>query len=322
MRTRLPATLVPIAVVALCAACGDGSDLPTGSGSWHGSTVGTGGNPAMNGSMSVTSSSGSGSGGSTSTSGSSGSGGATGSSGSGSGGTMSSGSSSGGSGSSSGTSTAAPPNLGVTVGQATLQAQLLSNAKVQVSVAPNGYSGMVTLGTGTMPTGVSAKFDTATMTLDGSTPGTANLELDTLDSTPSGTVMIDVQAMADGVTAHASVSLEVQPIITIHIPAGVNGLGGTTSNPVTDAYGPYPFKIVAPSGLSAQNPVTVYFMNDDGQSHEIHADNPVQGFGHDPGPFGAHSMDPYVRQVNAPGSYDFYLHDQGAPITIGLVEVK
>jgi hypothetical protein len=26
--------------------------------------------------------------------------------------------------------------------------------------------------------------------------------------------------------------------------------------------------------------------------------------------------------VNAVGSYDFYLHDQGAPITIGLVEVQ
>jgi hypothetical protein len=33
-------------------------------------------------------------------------------------------------------------------------------------------------------------------------------------------------------------------------------------------------------------------------------------------------MDPFVRQVNQVGSYDFYLHDQGAPITIGLVEVK
>jgi hypothetical protein len=200
--------------------------------------------------------------------------------------------------------------------------QLLAQSPVQVSVAPNGYSGAVSLALGTLPTGVAATFVPATVMLDGSSAGTSTLTLTTVDSTPPGTVMLDVQATADGTTAHASVSLEVQSVITIHIPSGVNNLGGTVQDPVTTAYGPYPFKIVAPQNLSASNPVTVYFMNDDGQSHEIHADNPDQGFGHDPGPFGAHSMDPYVRQVNAVGSYDFYLHDQGAPITIGLVEIQ
>ncbi len=205
--------------------------------------------------------------------------------------------------------------------QSTLQMQLLASSTVHVSIAPNGYAGSVTLAAGTLPTGVTATFSPATLNLDGSTPGTATLTVATVDSTPPGTVALDVQATADGTTAHGSVSVEVQSVLTIHVPAGVNNMGGTVSAPVTSAYGPYPFKIVAPQNI-ASSPVTVYFMNDDDVSHEIHADNPGQGFGHDPGSFGAHSMDPYVRQVTAVGSYDFYLHDQGAPITIGLVEIK
>ena len=317
MRTLLPrlAALVPVAILAL--ACGDVTDLPAGH--WQGTGAGAG------------SSSGSGSGGTqaSSTGGSSGSmagsssGSPSGSSSGSSSGAASSSSSSGSSGSSSGGMPSyAPPNLGVTVDMASLQMQLLAQSPVHVSIAPNGYSGSVSLALGTLPTGVTGTFSPSSVTLDGSSAGTSTLTLSTVDSTPPGTVVLDVQATADGATAHASVSLEVQSVITIHIPSGVNNLGGTVQAPVTDAYGPYPFQIVAPQNLSASNPVTVYFMNDDGQSHEIHADNPDQGFGHDPGPFGAHSMDPYVRQVNAVGSYDFYLHDQGAPITIGLVEVK
>jgi hypothetical protein len=63
-------------------------------------------------------------------------------------------------------------------------------------------------------------------------------------------------------------------------------------------------------------------MNDDSVSHEIHADASGQGFGHDPGPFGGGTMDPYVRKVNTAGTYDFYLHDQGQAITIGRIEIK
>jgi hypothetical protein len=308
--------LVPIVVLAL--ACGDGSDLPTGPGShWQGGVSSSSGAGATGSSGSSGSSSGGSSSGGTSSSGgqasSSGSSTPSGSSGSSSG---SSGSSS------SSTPPPNPPDLGVSVDQASLQMQLLASTTVHVSIAPNGYSGTVTLGAGTLPTGVTATFSPASLTLDGSTAGTATLTVATVDSTPPGTVALDVQAMADGTTAHASVSVAVQSVLTIHIPAGVNNLGGTVESPVTSAYGPYPFKIVAPANMSSSTPVTVYFMNDDSVSHEIHADNPDQGFGHDPGSFPAMSMDPYVRQVNQVGSYDFYLHDQGAPITIGLVEIQ
>ncbi len=326
---RLPRSvahaLVAAAVPLACLACGDGSDLPAGRWQSGGaSTAGGGASGSSSGGSAATGSSSSSGSGSSSSGGSatgSGSGGAA--SGSSSGDTSSgTASSSGGSGGGSGgTPPAHPPDLSVSVDQASLQMQLLANATVHVSVAPNGYAGSVTLGAGTLPAGVTATFSPATLTLDGTSAATATLQLATVDRTAPGTVALDVQATADGTTAHASVSLEVQSILTIHIPAGVNNLGGTVQDPVTSAYGPYPFKIVAPQDI-ATSPVTVYFMNDDAVSHEIHADNPQQGFGHDPGAFGAHSMDPYVRQVTAVGSYDFYLHDQGAPITIGLVEIQ
>jgi hypothetical protein len=226
------------------------------------------------------------------------------------------------SGSSGGGSTSQPTNLAVTAGMASVQMQLLDDYTLPVLIAPNGYSGPVTLGTGNLPSGVTATFDSATAMLDGSTTVRAMLTLKTATSVPPGTASFVVTVGAGGATKSASVSLDVQSVITLHIPAGVDNMGGTVTNPITTAFGPYPIKITAPQGLSSNNPVTVYFQNDDSVSHEIHADAAAQGFGHDPGPFGAGKMDPYVRKVNTAGTYDFYLHDQGAPITIGRLIVQ
>jgi hypothetical protein len=204
----------------------------------------------------------------------------------------------------------------------TLSVQLLATATVQVSVAPNGYSGTATLTAGTPPSGITAAFDKPTLTLDGETAATATLTLTTATSAAPGSVPLAVNVTAGGATQSTALSVTVQSVITLHIPSGVNDMGATVSNPNTTAYGPYPITIVAPAGISAQNPVTVYFQNDDDVSHEIHADDQAQGFGHDPGSFGAGKMDPYVRKVNSTGTYDFYLHDQGAPITPGRVFIQ
>ena len=306
MRAKL---LLAVPIFAAAVACGDGSDLPAGHWSHPGEPA-TGSSSGPSGSSSGAAASSSGS------------------SGSGSGGTIGVGSSSGGSSSgggssgSSGGSMASPPNLGVSLDQTTVQSQLMAETVIHVSVAPNGYSGSVQLQTAAMPTGVTAAFNPAMVMLDGSNPGTAQLTLTTDSSAPPATASIEVDATAVGTTARATMSLEVQSVLTIHIPMGVNNNGGSTGSPVTGAYGPYPIKVTAPANISDQTPVTVYFMNDDVVSHEIHADSPGQGFGHDPGPFGAMTMDPYVRKVNAVGSYDFYLHDQGGPSTLGLLEIQ
>lgn len=306
-RMRLATLLVPVLALplaALAVGCGGGSDLPTGS--WHPRGTGTGGTATGGGSNAASTSSGGG--------------------GSSSGGTAS-GSSSGagdtGSGSSSGASMGGQPgNMAVTLDKTSMKMQLLDESLVNVAIAPNGYAGMVTLSTGNLPSGLDAKFDNATLSLDGTTTATAVLTLHTATSAPPGSASVDITATADGVTKTASVALLVQSVITLHIPAGVDNMGGTINNPITTAYGPYPIQITAPQGISDTNPVTVYFKNDDSVSHEIHADAASAGFGHDPGPFGGGQMDPYVRNVNTAGTYDFYLHDQGAPITIGRVIIQ
>jgi len=354
MRTAL-LRLLPLAGIMLlglplATACSGSGDLPTGS--WHhgsgtaggpgsgggggggggtaaGSTGGgsTNGGTASSGGGGEGSSSGGGSGGAAS------SGGGAGSSGGSSGGTT--GGSSGGVGSSngggsSGTSSGASSSgsgvgasgIAVTVDQTALQVQLLAQTTLTVSVAPNGYRGTVQLSPGTLPAGVTATFDNASLTLDGATTATAKLTLKTDTNAPPGAVPLSVDVSAGGTTKTAAVDVTVESTITLHIPAGVNKTGATIVNPDTTAFGPYPIAIVAPQGISSQNPVTVYFMNDDTVSHEIHADAQAQGFGHDPGSFGAGKMDPYVRKVNAAGTYDFYLHDQGSPITIGRIHIQ
>ena len=192
-----------------------------------------------------------------------------------------------------------------------------------MSVAPNGYVGSMALATGALPAGVTAAFDKASLALDGETTATATLTLTTATSAMPGDATVDVTAGADGVTQTASVALTVQSTITLHIPAGVNNTGATTSNPNSTAFGPYPITLATPpGGLSSSNPITINFKNDDTVSHEIHADNAGQGFGHDPGAFGAGQMDPYVREVTAAGTFDFYLHDQGSPKTIGRIFIQ
>jgi hypothetical protein len=198
----------------------------------------------------------------------------------------------------------------------------MDSSTVQVSVAPNGYTGTIVLATAGLPAGVTTSFDNATLSIDGSSTATATMTVKTADSAPIGDVSFTVTASADGVTKSATLALTVQPEITIHIPAGVNNTGATVTNPNSTAFGPYPITISAPANLSTSNTITVNFFNDDTVSHEIHADDAAQGFGHDPGPFGPNSMDPFVRQVNSTGTFDFYLHDQGAPITIGRLFVQ
>jgi hypothetical protein len=304
-RSQLPLLVVVVASMSGVWACGDDAmRVPA----WHHASWGAGSSSGSQGTPGT----------------GPGSSGAASSSGGGSGDTPGGGSSGGG-GASSGSSSGAPPptaSFAVSLSKASLEMQLMAAASLTVSIAPNGFTGALQLAPSGLPGGVSAKFDPAALTLDGTTTVTASLAFTTDPSAAPGDAAIDVSATSPAGAQSATLALTVQPSITIHIPKGVDQLGGTLQNPVTDAYGPYPMQLKAPQGLSAQNPVTVYFMNDDDVDHEVHADAPSQGFGHDPGPFGPHSMDPYVRRVNSAGIYDFYLHDEGGPATIGRVVIQ
>jgi hypothetical protein len=210
----------------------------------------------------------------------------------------------------------------VTVDKATLAADLATSTDVNVSVAPNGYTGTVTLSVTDLPADVKGTFANATLTLDGSTMATAKLTLATATSTAPGNLALNVVATAPEGAHQAAIAMTVNSAITITIPKGVIGLGGTQTNPVKTAFGSYPITITAPQGISGTTPVTVRFYNADTSSHEIHASAPGAGFAHDPGSISPQSMDNLVRHVNTKGTYDFYLHDQGGPATVGRVVVQ
>jgi hypothetical protein len=195
--------------------------------------------------------------------------------------------------------------------------------EMTVTVAPNGYVGSVALTVNNLGNGgITGDFASTKVTLDGSTEVTVKLTLTTMSSTPPGEVSFSVSGKVATGARTASATLTVRPAITIVIPKNVNQLGGTQDNPYKKAFGDYPMNVIAAKDISAQKPLTVRFFNDDDVAHEIHAANNAQGFPHDPGPIAAHSMDTLVRKVNSKGLYDYYLHDQNAPKTIGRLAVQ
>jgi hypothetical protein len=200
---------------------------------------------------------------------------------------------------------------------------LADSVVVNVTITPNGFRGPVDLAMATMPTNVTGTFATTAFTLDGTTPATTTLTIATTVSAATGADALSVTATAGSMgSATTPIALTVNAALTITIPANVDSNGGTTADPVTNAFGPYPMNITAPANLSTSNTLTVRFYNADTVPHEIHASSPSEGFAHDPGPFPAMSMDPFIRHVNATGTYDFYLHDQGGPSTIGRLVIQ
>jgi len=211
----------------------------------------------------------------------------------------------------------------VSVDQPQASLDLADTVIVNVSITPNGFRGNVDLAMATMPADVTASFATTSFALDGTTVATTALTIATSVSTATGADALSVTATSSGTgSATTPIALTVNAALTITVPANVDSNGGTTADPVTNAFGPYPMNIKAPANLSTSNTLTIRFYNADTIAHEIHASSPGQGFAHDPGPFPAMSMDPFIRHVNTAGTYDFYLHDQGGPSTVGRLVIQ
>jgi hypothetical protein len=216
----------------------------------------------------------------------------------------------------------APMSYAVTLDKSTATIDLAAQQTYQVSVAPTGYRGGVALSVTGLPTGVTGSFDKSSLTLDGATTATATLTLKTATDTAPGDVAFSVVAAGGANNMTASSMLTVSSVLTITIPSGVDNNGGSTGNPVMDAFGPYPIAITAPANLSSANPVTIHFYNGDSVPHEIHASAPGAGFPHGSGEFGPGQTEPTKRAVNMKGTYDFYLHDQGGPSTVGRIVIQ
>lgn len=200
---------------------------------------------------------------------------------------------------------------------------LAATTDLVLTVTSTGYAGEVALAVPDLSaSGITAALGATTLTLDGATPATTTLTLTTASSATPGAIAIVVTGTTPGGENQATSTLLVRSAITITIPAGVGALGGTVEAPVTDAFGPYPTTITAPQGISTEAPVTVRFFNADAVEHSIHADQNGQGFGHGVNPIPPNAMDEIVREINAAGQYDYYLHDQGTPIVVGRLVVQ
>jgi len=206
--------------------------------------------------------------------------------------------------------------------------ELRATTVVQVTIAPQGFTGTVNLAVSGLSTGVTGSFNPTSVSVSGTTGATSMLTLTTLESVIPATTPFTVTATSGSASANAAPSLVVMPQITIQIPTNVAAKAGTTATPSTDAFGNYPIVINAPANFSATNPIVVKFLNNDSSPHCIHASNATQGFPHDAVTNGVCNtlmqkgqFDQTAHNVNTKGSYLFYLHDEG-DTTDGMIKIQ
>jgi len=206
--------------------------------------------------------------------------------------------------------------------------ELRSTVTVQVTVAPQGFTGTVNLAVSGLSTGVTGAFNPPSVSVSGTTGGTSTLTLTTVESVIPATTPFTITGTSGSSSATSAPSLNVMPQITIQIPTNVESLAGTSGNPSTNAFGNYPITINAPANFGTNNPIVVRFVNNDSAPHCIHASNANQGFPHDAVTNGVCNtlmnkgdVDKTAHNVNTKGSYLFYLHDEG-DTTDGMIKIQ
>lgn len=200
-----------------------------------------------------------------------------------------------------------------------VELELRNSVETEVTITPNGYVGPVTLTITSGPSDVQAELGVSSVTLDGSTLATVPLTLTTASSTQTGAFVVTVVGTVPAGEKSVDAELIVEPVITIIIPENLASY--SADPPSTDAFGDFPTVIKALPNMSDDNPITVHFFNADTVPHEIHADNPNEGFPHGNQPIPPGEFDPVVRRVNTPGEYLFYPHDIDASI-LGQINIE
>lgn len=182
--------------------------------------------------------------------------------------------------------------------------ELRDSAELEVSVTPNGYVGTVIVGISGLPADVTSTIAPTMVELDGTSVATTTLTIASASDTVTGSFAFTLNAAAPEGTKSVTANLEVAPVITIYIPPDLASYAGSDT-----AFGPYPTVIKALPNMSLDNTISVRFFNQDSVPHEIHAGAAIQGFPHGNGPVPPNSFDGQTRNVNTPGTYDFYPHD-------------
>ncbi len=112
----------------------------------------------------------------------------------------------------------------------------------QATVTPSSFTGSVSLSVSGLPSGATAGFDPASVSVSGSTPASSTLTVTTASSTPAGTFTLTIQGTggSPSQTHSTTVSLTVGPTVSF-------GISGDIADP------PYPGGHT-PLNLSITNP--------------------------------------------------------------------
>lgn len=204
----------------------------------------------------------------------------------------------------------------VDVGDASLE--LRAAATVTVTLVADGDVGEVELVVDGLPADVGSSFALETVTLLDGTQ-TVDLDLSTASNTTTGSYPFTVRAIGPAGEMTANGQVVVEPVLTVYIPMGLEGLQENPPN--TTAFGDYPTMIEAPPNMSGDNPITIRFFNQDSEPHQIHAGD-QNGFNHSNADIPANGYDPMDRLVTAPGTYDYYPHDCCGQSILGRIVIQ
>jgi hypothetical protein len=200
--------------------------------------------------------------------------------------------------------------IAINLDKSSASTDLLAETTVLVNVQPqNGFNGNVDLSVTGAPAGVTCTFDKTTVTINGAS-ASATLTLKAASDTAPATQSLTITAKSGSLQATAPLSLTINPVVHLKIPASVDALRGPTDTVIqSTAYGPNPLNLKL--GTAAN--IAIKIFNEDTKAHEIHAGNGAQGFAHGNNiPAGTEEGNTQAnvpRTVNAPGTYNFYLHD-------------
>jgi len=188
-----------------------------------------------------------------------------------------------------------------TLSLSTTTATLRMNEKkdVTVTVNGNGETGSATLALASAPTGFTATFNPATVTL-GASPVTVTMTVNASPNMdPATSVAASVTLTAGGATSTTTFGITVMPELVITIPAGVVT---NAANPTAFGAATIPVKLIGTG-------TKLTFVNADGIEHRIHADG-TGGLDHEANNMAANGGT-YTSTLTAKGPINFRCHIHG-----------
>ncbi len=186
--------------------------------------------------------------------------------------------------------------------------ELMAESKITVNVAPKeGFTGKVDLAVTGAPAGLTATFDKSSVELT-TASASAILTVKTSSAVVPGAVTLTVTATSASGPRTTPINVTVSPALTLSIPPNAGALTGMAAS---TAFAPGPINLK----LGGKK-IAVKIKNNDSMGHIIHAGN-TGGFNHGnrnapiaPGAFEGNVENGQAREVNAAGTYSFYLHDK------------